>query len=99
MHALTLADLDYLGRRSGFCYRLPEPLAVAGEPCVVEGRVEQRCLRPGMTLALSDVVAHQTFEAISESAPRVLGHRDAGRLRRCVPVRAGADRNAPGRGG
>ena len=69
MHALTLADLDRLGRRSGFRYRLPEPAAITAEPYVVEGRVEQRCLRPGLTLALSDVVAHQAFEAISEVPP------------------------------
>lgn len=56
---LTLADLDRLGRSSGFRYRLPASAAdLSGEQCVVQGRVEQRRLRPGMTLALSDVIAH-----------------------------------------
>ncbi|MEE9889870.1 MAG: hypothetical protein PBU96_10650 [Stenotrophomonas geniculata] len=67
---LTLADLDRLGRSSGFRYRLPASAAdLSGEQCVVQGRVEQRRLRPGMTLALSDVIAHQPFEATSESPP------------------------------
>lgn len=71
MLSLTLADLDRLGRSSGFRYRLPALGSAdgSGEGCVVKGRVEQRCLRPGMTLALSDVVAHQPFEATSASPP------------------------------
>lgn len=71
MLSLSLADLDRLGRSSGFRYRLPALGSVdgSGEGCVVNGRVEQRCLRPGMTLALSDVVAHQPFEATSASPP------------------------------
>jgi AraC-like DNA-binding protein len=70
MLSLTLADLDRLGRSSGFRYRLPALAAdLSGEQCVVQGRVEQRRLRPGMTLALSDVIAHQPFEATSESPP------------------------------
>ncbi|MBA0446961.1 helix-turn-helix transcriptional regulator [Stenotrophomonas maltophilia] len=71
MQSLSLADLDRLGRSSGFHYRLPAAASADGsvERCVVQGRVEQRCLRPGMTLALSDVIAHQPFEATSESPP------------------------------
>ncbi|HDS1138759.1 TPA: helix-turn-helix transcriptional regulator [Stenotrophomonas maltophilia] len=70
MDTLTLADLDRLGRSSGFRYRLPAPAAaLPGESCVVEGRVQQQRLRPGMTLALSDVIAHQPFEATSEAPP------------------------------
>lgn len=71
MHSLSLADLDRLGRSSGFHYRVPAVASADGsvERCVVQGRVEQRCLRPGMTLALSDVIAHQPFEATSESPP------------------------------
>ncbi|QDL27652.1 helix-turn-helix transcriptional regulator [Stenotrophomonas maltophilia] len=71
MLSLTLADLDHLGRSGGFRYRLPAMGSAdgSGEGCVVKGRVEQRCLRPGMTLALSDVVAHQPFEATSASPP------------------------------
>lgn len=74
MHTLTLADLDRLGRSSGFRYRLPALASAAdsGVLCVVEGRVEQRCLRPGISLALSDVVAHQPFEATSEAPRRSL---------------------------
>ncbi|HDS1578614.1 TPA: helix-turn-helix transcriptional regulator [Stenotrophomonas maltophilia] len=68
MHSLSLADLDRLGRSSGFRYRLPAT-DMPGERCVVQGRVEQRCLRPGVTLALSDVIAHLPFEATSESPP------------------------------
>ncbi|EKT4094963.1 TPA: helix-turn-helix transcriptional regulator [Stenotrophomonas maltophilia] len=71
MHSLTLADLDRLGRSSGFRYRLPARAAsdLSGEDCVVQGRVEQRRLRPGVHLALSDVIARQPFEATSESPP------------------------------
>ncbi|KAG1451776.1 hypothetical protein G6F57_016087 [Rhizopus arrhizus] len=98
MHALTLADLDRLGRRSGFRYRLPEPAAITAEPYVVEGRVEQRCLRPGLTLALSDVVAHQAFEAISEVPPAAGADRNAPGRGREDTGRCGAHDRDPPRG-
>jgi AraC-like DNA-binding protein len=69
----TVADFNRLGRSGGFAYRLPDLQGAASESvdlCIAEGRVERHTLRSGMTLVLSDIVAHHHYEASSVTTPQ-----------------------------
>lgn len=73
MTRFTVADFNRMGSEAGFRYRLPQLSGTRDaidDVCVAEGRVQEFSIRPGLTLVLSDIIAHHHYEATSVMHPQ-----------------------------